>query len=347
MDKNELDARKLSILKAVIDEYVESFEPVGSRTLSKNEEINLSSATIRNEMADLEEMGFLVSPHTSSGRVPSTKGYRAYVDKIMAPIQDDPEICEDIITKLEGKRNEYSKLIKACTEIISEMTHYAAIGVTRGNEKFVIKAVQLVPVDGRHVLIVIVAENNGVKNKVIELTEELTADKVIELSSVVNSICAGKTCENISILMLNQIVDISGLSRTLILPIIDGIISCVEEYKASEVYTWGTSNLLKSPEFDDVSKTREFIDLIQDREKLESIANATIGEDSNVRITIGTENAADGMNDYSIVTAKYEIDGVPYGTISVVGPTRMDYKKVVSTLEYMRKTLENEHNTKK
>lgn len=342
MNERELDARKLSILKAVIDEYVESFEPVGSRTLSKHDSINLSSATIRNEMADLEEMGLLVSPHTSSGRVPSTKGYRTYVDRIMAPIADDPVIYEDIIAKLQGKRNEYSKLIKACTEIISEMTHYAAIGVTHGGEKFVIKAVQLVPVDPTHILVVLVAQNNDVKNKVVELGESLDAGKVIELSTVVNSTFAGKTCESISIMMLNDIEDISGVKRDAILPIIDGIISCVEEYKSSEIFTWGTSNLLKSPEFDDVSKTREFIDLIQDREKLESLVNASIKEGDNVRISIGTENAADGLNDYSIVTASYEIDGVPVGTISVVGPTRMDYKKVVSTLEYMRKTLEKQ-----
>lgn len=340
MEENKLDARKLQILKAVVDEYVQTFEPVGSRTIAKKNNINLSSATIRNEMADLEEMGYLSSPHTSAGRIPSTLGYRTYVDQMIGQVAENPAVAGDIVAKLEGKITEYNMLIKACTQIISEITEYAAIGVAPGKQRFILKAIQLVPVDPTHILIVTVAENNSVKDKVIELKSELDAKKVIELSGIVNNSFSGRPAETISLMMLNEIVDLTGVSRDELLPIVDGIIDCVKEYGNKEVFTSGTSKLLKSPEFDDVQKAREFIDMIQDKEKLENIVGSLSEGNSNVTVSIGTENNENGLSDYSVVSAKYEVDGVTVGTVSVVGPMRMDYQKVISSLEQMRKLLE-------
>ncbi len=330
----------MMILKAVVDEYVQSFEPVGSRTIAKKNELNLSSATIRNEMADLEEMGYLSSPHTSAGRVPSTKGYRTYVDRMMQPVKNDPAMAADIISKLEGKMSEYNKLIKACTQIISEMTEYAAIGVAPGKKRFVLKAIQLVPVDLRHILIVVVDEKNTVKNRVVEIEDEMEADKVIELSGIVNRSFSGRPAESISFMMLSDIAEVSGVDRDDLIPIVDGIIACVKDYTTAEIFTSGASKLLKSPEFNDVEKARDFLDMIQDQEKLENLVNSSGDENTNVTVTIGTENGSDELADYSVVSAKYQVDGVTVGTVSVVGPTRMDYQKVISSLEYMRKMLE-------
>lgn len=336
---NEIDARKLLILQAVIDEYIETNEPVGSRTIAKNHDFGISSATIRNEMADLEDMGLLSSPHTSAGRVPSTKGYRMYVDKIMKNATDNPDVANEIVKRLEGKMSEYSKTMKACTEIISEMTQYIAIGVTPGRKSFIIKAIQIVPIDDSHVLTVIVADKGAVKNQMVTLTEPITADKIIELSAAVNNHFSGRPADNISLTKINEIAEFTGISRNTLLPVMDGILDCVKQCEAGEIYTKGASKLLKCPEFDDIEKARGLIDMIQDEKVLQNIIKDS-GDIDGVSVTIGTENTTDGMNEYSVVTAKYAADGVPVGTVSVVGPTRMDYQKVIASLEYMRKLLE-------
>lgn len=336
----ELDARKLMILKAVIDDYIESFEPVGSRTIAKKYDMGLSSATIRNEMADLEEMGYLCQPHTSAGRIPSTKGYRVYVDQMLAPAAENPQLASAIVNLLEGKIVEYNKLIKAAAEIISEMTQYTAIGMTKPAEQFTIKALQVVPVDENHVLTVVVAENNVIKSRLIETETPLKPETIINLSGIINSSFSGRPADSISLVMINEIVKLAGISREIVLPIIDGIIDCVKQCENGEFFTEGASNLLKFPEFNDIKRAREFIDMIQDKEVLESIVKSSGDDGSGLTVSIGTENTADGLDDYSVVSATYRVDGVCIGSISVLGPTRMDYSKVISSLEYMRKMLE-------
>lgn len=336
----ELDGRKLMILKAVIDDYIESFEPVGSRTIAKKYDMGLSSATIRNEMADLEEMGYLCQPHTSAGRIPSTKGYRVYVDQMLAPAKENPQLASEIVRLLESRIVEYNKLIKAAAEIISEMTQYTAIGMTKQSESFTIKALQIVPVDENHVLTVVVAENNVIKSRLVEIDVSLEPKTVIELSGILNSSFAGRPAENISLVLINEVVKLAGIPREAVLPIVDGIIDCVQQCETSEFFTEGTANLLKCPEFNDIQKAREFLDMIQDKEKLESIVKGSDDDASGLTVSIGTENAANGLDDYSVVSATYRVNGVSIGTISVLGPTRMDYSKVISSLEYMRKMLE-------
>lgn len=338
--EGELDNRKFMILKAVIDDYIESFEPVGSRTIAKKYDMGLSSATIRNEMADLEEMGYLCQPHTSAGRIPSTKGYRVYVDQMLAPAKENPQLASEIVRLLEGRIVEYNKLIKAAAEIISEMTQYTAIGMTKQAELFTIKALQVVPVDENHVLTVVVAENNVIKSRLVEIDALLEPKTIIELSAILNSSFAGRPAESISLVLINEIVRLAGLPREAVLPIVDGIIDCVQQCETSEFFTEGASNLLKFPEFSDIQKARDFLDMIQDKEKLESIVKSSDDDASGLTVSIGTENAVNGLDDYSVVSATYRVDGVSIGTISVLGPTRMDYSKVISSLEYMQKMLE-------
>ncbi len=335
----ELDERKLMILKAVIDDYIDSFEPVGSRTIAKKYDMGLSSATIRNEMADLEEMGYLCQPHTSAGRIPSTKGYRVYVDKMLAPASENPQLAGAIVNLLEERIVEYNKLIKAAAEIISEMTQYTAIGMTKPSEQFLIKALQVVPVDDTHVLTVVVAENNIIKSRMVELDVSITPEMIINLSGIINSSFAGRPADSISLVMINEIVKLSSIAREAVLPIVDGIIDCVKQCESGEVFTEGTSNLLKCPEFNDIERTRDFIDLMQDRSMLENLVKGGNENENGLSVSIGTENAA-GLDNYSVVSATYKVDGVNIGTISVLGPTRMDYSKVISSLEYMQKVLE-------
>jgi heat-inducible transcriptional repressor len=341
IDDGSLDERKLMILKAVVEDYIESFEPVGSRTVAKKYDLGLSSATIRNEMADLEEMGYLCQPHTSAGRVPSSKGYRMYVDKMLAPVAENPKLAGAVVSLLESRIVEYHKLIKAAAEIISEMTQYTAIGMTQPKEQFIIKAMQIVPVDSNHVLAVVVAENNVTKSAMVELdSENLKAETIISLSGVLNDLFSGRPAESISLMMINEVVKLSGVSRDVVLPIIDAVIDCIRQCETGELYTEGAANLLKFPEFDDIDKAREFIDLIQDKETVRKIAKNSGGEKTGLVVTIGGENGEKGMDDYSVVSASYNIDGECIGTISVLGPTRMDYSKVISSLEYMQKMIE-------
>ena len=341
MDRSgELDERKLMILKAVVDDYIESFEPVGSRTIAKKYDMGLSSATIRNEMADLEEMGYLCQPHTSAGRIPSTKGYRVYVDKMLAPASENPKLASAVVNLLEERIIEYNKLIKAAAEIISEMTQYTAIGITKPFDRFVVKALQIVPIDERHALTVVVAENNVIKSKIVEIDPSLTPDTVINLSGIVNNLFAGRPAESISIVMINEIVKLAGTSRDAVLPIIDGIIDCIKQCETGEVFTEGAANLLKFPEFNDIERAREFIDMIQNKDVIENLAKGNEIGESGLTVSIGTENAGAGLDDYSVVSATYKVDDVCIGTISVLGPTRMDYSKVISSLEYMQKMLE-------
>ena len=341
MEENkELDERKLMILKAVIDDYIQSFEPVGSRTIARKYDMGLSSATIRNEMADLEEMGYLSSPHTSSGRVPSTKGYRTYVNHMLEPAAENPALAAEIVGRLEDKMTEYSKLIKACAEIVSDMTHYIAIGSTHGRDSVNVKAIQIVPVDETSVLTVVVADANTVKSKLVSIPEPLEPERVIELSGIVNRSFSGKPAEMISLMTVNRVADESGISRNTVLPITDGIFECIKQCETDEFFTEGAAKLLKSPEFDNIDKARSFIDMIQDKETIEKIVNASGDSDSGLTVSIGTENSGEGLSDYSVVTAKFEVGGNCIGSVSVVGPTRMDYSKVISSLEYMKQMLE-------
>lgn len=337
---DELDARKLMILKAIIDDYIESSEPVGSRTVAKKYDMGLSSATIRNEMADLEEMGYISSPHTSAGRVPSTKGYRTYVDKILEPAASDPALANDILEKLEDKMSEYSKLIKACAEIASQLTNYIAIGVTHGSAKNSVRALQLVPVDEHSALVVVVTDDNSVKSKLVSLNEVIAPDQLIEMSGIINRYFYGKPANSVTLMTLNKISEESGISRSMLLPFVDAIFDCIRECGKDEIFTEGTAQLLRHPEFDSIDKARDFIEMIQDEEKLEKIVNSSEDLGNGLTVSIGTENGNDGMSDYSVVSAKFEVDGACIGTVSVVGPTRMDYKNVISSLEFMKKMLE-------
>ncbi len=341
MAKNdELDERKLLILKAIIDDYIESSEPVGSRTVAKKYDMGLSSATIRNEMADLEEMGYISSPHTSAGRVPSTKGYRTYVDKILEPVSKDPALANDIITKLEEKMSDYGKAIKACAEIVSQLTNYIAIGVSHGSTDNSVKALQLVPVDESSALVIVVTEDNSVKSKLVTLDEKIAPEVLIEMSGIINRYFYGKPANTVTLMTLNRIAEEAGISRSALLPFVDAIFDCINECGKDEIYTEGTAQLLRHPEFDSIEKARDFIEMIQDGEMIEKIVSSSEDLGNGLTVSIGTENGYDGMSDFSIVSVKFEVDGTCIGSVSVVGPTRMDYANVISSLEFMKRMLE-------
>lgn len=344
MGYEELDARKMIILKAIIDDYIASVEPVGSRTIAKKYDMGLSSATIRNEMADLEEMGYLSQPHTSAGRIPSDKGYRLYVDKLMdlnvpvlKPTQEDLDAIKSF---MEKRINELDQMLKAASEIVSRITHYTAIGMAESIKKHSIKALQILSVDACKILVIVVLDNDIIRNKIVKTDTEIAPEELTKLSVICGNILTGNKAEDITLEMINDIVTLSGIERIRILPIVDGVLECIKQSDNAEIYTEGASKLLEHPEFNDISKARTLLELFNSHDELAKLLHSC--EDANAKgivIRIGNENPLIEVSDCSVITATYSIDGVNLGTIGVIGPTRMDYSKVISALEYVRKRL--------
>ncbi|OPX42672.1 heat-inducible transcription repressor HrcA [Ruminiclostridium hungatei] len=337
-----LDDRKLKILQAIIDDYISSAEPVGSRTIAKKHELGLSSATIRNEMADLEEMGFLEQPHTSAGRVPSDKGYRLYVDQIMK-INDlsDTEI-ENIRTAMDIKINELSQIIRNASVVMSQFTKYTSMAVTPQINRSVLKAVQVVPIEPGKALVIVVTDSNTVRNNLIRIPEKVTPDFLIQVSNLLNEKLKGFTLEMLRNNFLNgEAEQLTSLPYDLMRPILDGIEDLIKLIDRPEIYLEGTTNILNFPEFKEVQKAKEFLSLLDEKKLMSEILNNHSSK-NEIIIQIGNENVLQGIKDCSIVTASYSVDDYVIGSIGIIGPTRMEYSKVVSSLNYIRNKINQE-----
>ena len=334
------DERKLFILKAIVDDYIKSKEPVGSRTIAKKHDMGLSSATIRNEMADLEEMGYLSQPHTSAGRIPSDKAYRLYVDKMLSDGTPHTEDASDFVKYLENRIVEFNDVIKVASQMIADITNYTSIATTSQTSAFKIKAVQMVPIETGRALTVVVGENNVTKTRFVNIDSSIQTADLINLSSILNESFSGRPAEHITLEMINVIVARTGINREKILPIVDSIFECIKECAASEVFRAGDSNLLTHPEFTDINKARDVLDVINSDEIVESLLEK-LPEDGNITVKIGSENELEPISDCSVVTASYKINDATVGTISVIGPVRMDYEKVIGALESVRTAMNN------
>lgn len=344
MANEELDYRKMSILKAVIDDYIETREPVGSRTIAKKYGMGLSSATIRNEMADLEELGYLSQPHTSAGRIPSEKGYRLYVDKLMQledrlGFEPTAEELEDVKVRMQHEIGEMSDQIRVASELVSRLTEYTSIaisGAADGTQR--IKALQVVPVEPGKALAVIVLDDDSVKNAVIQHDKAITPETLMNVSTHCNLLFAGHRVEEISMNMINSVSEATGVARTALMPVIDGIFECIKKASDAEVHTEGAVKFLSHPEFSDVGKAKGILELLNRDDLMIDLIKECSTSDGLV-IRIGSENKIEELNECSVVTATYSVNGVKLGTIGVLGPTRMDYPRVVAALEYVRKRL--------
>lgn len=340
----ELDERKKKILKAIIANYLETGEPVGSRTISKytDSELNLSSATIRNEMADLEEMGFIVQPHTSAGRIPTDKGYRFYVDTLM----EEKEEVEEAKGSLLERVDRMELLLKQVAKVLAYNTNYATM-VTAPNYKKTVKFIQLSQVDLSNLLAVIVVDGNIIKNQMIHVNEALENEDVLKLNILLNTFLQGASLEDINLEMIQAMKVQSGEYAPILENIFQGIIEAIHEANELEIYTSGATNILKYPELGDISKTSELLEKFEDKTELTHILDETIhkngdsDEDTGIQIYIGDETSVQNMQDCSLVTATYKMPEGAKGTIGIIGPKRMDYKKVVSTLKNLTIELDD------
>ncbi len=334
----ELDERKVKILRAIVSNYLETGEPVGSRTISKYTDLNLSSATIRNEMADLEEMGYIVQPHTSAGRIPTDAGYRFYVDRLM----EEKEEVEDVKSSLLERVDRMELLLKQVAKVLAYNTNYATM-VTAPNYKKTVKFIQLSKVDYDNVLAVIVVDGNIIKNQLIHVDMELDNEDILKFNLLLNTFLQGASLEDINIEMIQTMKNQAGDYGAILDQIFQGIVEAIHEAKEVEIYTSGATNMLKYPELGDISKTSELLEAFEDKAELSHLLESTVGKDSDtgIQVYIGDEAHGQNMKDCSLITATYEMPEGAKGTIGIIGPKRMDYKKVVSTLKNLTIELDD------
>lgn len=334
----ELDERKLKILKAIIRNYLETGEPVGSRTISKFTDLNLSSATIRNEMADLEELGYIVQPHTSAGRIPSDKGYRLYVDALLEEKVLEVETMKDILIQ---KADKIDLLLKQVAKLLAVNTNYATLVTKPQYRSKKVKFIQLTEVDSNQLLAIIVIEGNVVKNKIIQVTDCLDKEILLKLNIVFNTFLQGLDLTEINMSLIQKIKEQTGNYNTLVSNILDAIADAISEEEEVEIYTSGATNILKYPELSNVDKVMNLIDTFGEKEQLQDIVNNKLdGTGTGIQVYIGSETPVEAMKDCSVVTATYELEEGVYGKIGIIGPKRMDYEKVVGTLQTLMVQLD-------
>lgn len=337
----DLDERKIKILKAIIQTYLYTGEPVGSRTISKFTDLNLSSATIRNEMSDLEDMGYIVQPHTSAGRIPSDKGYRFYVDNLMQEKIAEVDEMKEIILK---KADKLDKTLKQVARLLAANTNYATMISTPQYKGKKLRFIQLSKVDEHQILAVMMIEGNIIKNKVIESQDIIHEEDVVKLNLVLNTFLQGLSLQEINMELIGRMKQQAIGHNQIISDVIDAVASAIQEEDSMEIYTSGATNLLKYPELSDTQKASELLYELEEKKGLtDLVSNRLSREDSeknSIQVYIGDESPINTMRDCSVVTATYELEEGVQGTIGIIGPKRMDYKKVVSNLQTMMEQLD-------
>lgn len=333
-----LSERKKKILQAIINDYINTADPIGSRTIAKKYDLGLSSATIRNEMADLEDMGYLEQPHTSAGRIPSNRGYRFYVDQLMKKYKLTVSEIRDIRKAMKLKIEEIDKLINSCSQIVSKLTNYTAVVMSPQINKNTIKRLQLVPIDKYNMLLVIVTDSNVVKNKKIKSSELIDINSLNKLTNILNVKLKGLTIKEISDIDIQDINEEINIGTKIILSVMSAISEGIKEIDEADVFLGGTTNLLNFPEYNDIEKAREFINFLEQKKEIKNILIGLEDED-DMNVVIGDENKVIQMQDCSLIVSKYSVGDRVVGKIGIIGPTRMKYAKVISSLDYITKNL--------
>ena len=336
----ELSERKVKILQAIIRNYLETGEPVGSRTISKYTDLNLSSATIRNEMSDLEEMGYILQPHTSAGRIPSDKGYRLYVDTMME--QKDREI-EEMKEVMVQKEDKMDQLLKQVAKLLAVNTNYASMITTPTIHTNKLKFIQLSRVDVNQLLAVVVVEGNVIKNNIIHTAEELDDETLLKLNILLNTHLNGLALEEINLGMISSLKQQAGIHSEIVADVIDAIAESIHAEEDIEVYTSGANNIFRYPELADQQKASSIINTFEEKQLLTELVQENLSDDNNtgIQVYIGEETPIQSMKDCSVVTATYELGEGMRGTIGIIGPKRMDYDKVIGTLKTITHQLDD------
>lgn len=331
-----LSERQKLILSAIVDDYIRFVEPVGSRSISKRGDVGFSPATIRNEMSDLEEMGYLEQPHTSAGRIPSQKGYRYYVDHLVRRGRLSSHELDIIKLFIAEKLNEIEQAIQQAAAILSGLTNYTSIVLGPEMVKATLKHLQIIPISDRTAVAIIVTNTGYVENKVISIPDELSMSEIEKVVNILNAKLSGVPLMHFKSKLDNEIAaELSryvSKSEELILMIED----VMRKDEENRVYLSGTTNMLNQPEFKDVEKLKGILELFDQTSKLAKLFALPI---QGIQVRIGAENNVEAIHNCSLITASYSVNGQHLGIIGIIGPTRMEYGKAISLLDHLSKDL--------
>ena len=331
-----LDERKQRILQAVIQDYISSAEPVGSRTLARKYDLGVSPATIRNEMADLEMLGYLEHIHTSSGRVPSSKGYRLYVDSLL-PVQPMTDAEKVMIDKwYKAKVQQLDQVFQETAKIISKLTRNVSLVLAPQISKAAFRCMQFLPLDDHRVIAVLMTDAGFVENRIMEMPAGSSFEDFQRMAKVINGCLAGHTLgaiQNGSLKKIEAEIGDNGLYESA-MTLID---KALNSQRKERLYLGGTTEMMEQPEFHNVDKVKELLIMLEKDQLMKDILKADLGD--GLTVTIGQENEYSGIKDCSIITATYHLDGELLGSMAVLGPTRMEYGRTMSLLNYMNSNL--------
>lgn len=334
----ELSQRKRMILQAIVEDYIATAEPVGSRNIAKNHDLGLSAATIRNEMADLEELGYLEKPHTSAGRIPSELGYRFYVDSLMQRYSMTVDEITGLQKSMDRKYDQLEGVISEISDVISKVTKYPAVVAFPKENKSRVRSVRLILIEEKMALIVVVTDAGVVKNRRIRFSENIDYSAIDAVSSFISKNLAGLCAADITPARVMLMYEAMGDYGELLKIVVSFVLECLQEDYA-RVYIGGASNILNNPEFSDIDKAREFFSFMDSRENVSRMLSLMGNDSDDISIKIGSESGVEGMKDTSIVVANYHVGNKLRGKIGIIGPTRMDYARVVSSLEMINDRL--------
>ena len=336
----ELQDRKMKILQAIIRNYLETGEPVGSRTISKYTDLKLSSATIRNEMADLEEMGLIMQPHTSAGRIPTDAGYRLYVDNMLS---SERQQVDEMKNMLVQKQDRLENLLQQVAKLLAANTNYASMISSPMVRQNKIKFIQLSQVDEDSILAVIVLEGNLIRNRVIHVDQPLDAEQMLKLNMLLNTNLCGLPVEEITLGLIESIKRDAGIHTEIVSDVFDAAAEIVRKEDDLKIYTSGANNIFRYPELADHRKASEIISDFEEKQALTSIVQESLADNSGtgIQVYIGGEMPVSSMRDCSVVTATYDLGDGMKGTVGIIGPRRMDYERVVDVLSHIMRQLDD------
>ena len=336
----ELQDRKMKILRAVIRNYLETGEPVGSRTISKYTDLNLSSATIRNEMSDLEEMGLIKQPHTSAGRIPTDEGYRLYVDDML---KEERREVEEMKSLLVSREDRLENILKEVARLLAANTQYTSLISAPMIQQNKIKFIQLSQVDPEHLLAVIVIEGNMIRNSMIRVEQELTPETLLMLNMLLNTNLNGLPVDQINLGLIAKIKKEAGIHETIIEDVIDAAAEAIKPDEDLQIYTSGATNIFRYPELSANERASELLGDFEEKHVLKDIVQESLQDvnETGIQVYIGNEMPVDSMKDCSLVTTTYDLGDGMKGTVGIIGPKRMDYDRVVSVLKEISRHLDD------
>ncbi|MCT8139666.1 heat-inducible transcriptional repressor HrcA [Anaerobacillus sp. CMMVII] len=333
-----LTERQLLILKAIVDDYIRSAEPVGSRSVSKREDISYSPATIRNEMADLEELGFLEKPHSSAGRIPSQKGYRYYVDQLLSPEEIDKPEFVDVKSLFVQKIQEVEQVIEQSAQILSNLTSYTSIAL--GPEVFETKLqhLQIIPLSKDTGVAIIVTDTGHVEKQSIKIPEGMELSDIEIMVNILNERLKGVSMLELRGKIFSEVGDVLKMHITNYKDMLKMVEQSLKQEKNDKIFFGGKTNIFSQPEFRDVDKVKQIVEMFEEKQLIHQIFRS---ENSGITVKIGQENKLQAIDQCSVITATYTVDGKHLGTIGILGPTRMEYRRVISVLDYLSKGMTN------